>query len=76
VTTAHIYRPVRGAVAALGIGFDDFVCLLPGDDVRRVADAELAHRGWRRTAPWTEDTPHNPRTGLWTAPVDTEVRRG
>jgi hypothetical protein len=49
VNIAHIYRPVNGGVAALGVGFNDFLCLLPFEDVRRDADVELERRGWRRT---------------------------
>lgn len=70
MNTAHIYRPVRGAVAALGTDFDECVCLLPGSDLRRIADVELERRGWRRTGAWSQDTPLNPRTGLWSALIE------
>ncbi len=66
--TAHIYRH-RDDGAALGVGFDDFLCTLTGD-VRAAADVALAGHGWTRVGDWSSDTPHNPLTGLWTAPIE------
>ncbi len=36
------------------------------------ADVALAGHGWTRVGDWSSDTPHNPLTGLWTAPIETK----
>lgn len=70
MSTAHIYRG-NGQALSLGVGFDDFLSYLPGDsNVRDAADLILAESGWRRTGAWSQDTPLNPRTGLWATPIE------
>jgi hypothetical protein len=69
VNTAHIYRG-NGSALSLGVGFDDFLSWLPETDTLDCADLILAESGWRRTGDWSQDAPLNPRTGLWTAPIE------
>jgi hypothetical protein len=67
---AHIYCSRHYDMpTSLGIGFDDFLAHLTGDDIRAEADRVLAEHGWVRSGDWTTHTPDAPLTGLWDAPI-------
>jgi hypothetical protein len=63
---AHIYCSRHYDMpTSLGIGFDDFLAHLTGDDIRAEADRVLAEHGWVRSGDWKHTV-----TGLWDAPIE------